>query len=96
MLREDRELLADLAGMCTDASVFALEYLAGALSIDAEEAYVLRLVDMAERLLVHAKHRKGLTLHGEPTPLVIGANAVVMGYQAPDLPPGSDTTSEGH
>ena len=95
MLREDRELLAELKRACNHAGVFALEYMAGELSIAAEEAYALRLIDIAERLLAHAKGRKGLVLDGEPTPLVIEANAVVVDHEAPESPPGCDATSDG-
>jgi len=46
MFREDRELLADLKRVCNDAGLFALEYMAGDLSIEAEDAYARRLIDI--------------------------------------------------
>ena len=70
MLPEDRELLTDLKRACNQAGLFALEYMAEDLSIAAEEAYAERLIDIAERLLAHAKSRKGLVLDGEPTQLL--------------------------
>jgi hypothetical protein len=88
MLREDRELLADLKRVCNEAGVFALEYMAGDLSIETEESYALRLFDIGERLLAHARRRKGLVLDGEPTPLVIDAPFVRLD-DVRELPPGN-------
>jgi hypothetical protein len=89
MFREDRELLADLKRVCNDAGLFALEYMAGDLSIEAEEAYALRLIDVGERLLGHAKSRKGLVLDGAPTQLVIEAPFVRVEHTVHELPPGN-------
>ena len=89
MLRADRELLTDLKRICNDAGLFALEYMAGDLSIAAEEAYALRLIDLGERLLLHAKRRKGLVLDGESSPLVIEPEFVREEYELRELPPGS-------
>jgi hypothetical protein len=88
MLREDRELLADLKRVCNDAGLFALEYLAGDLTIEAEESYALRLFDIGERLLAHARRRKGLVLDGAPTSLVLDAPFVRVD-DVRELPPGS-------
>jgi len=86
MLREDRELLADLKRICNEAGLFALEYMAGDLSISAREAYALRLIDIGE--LAHAKGRKGLMLDDEATHLVIDAVFVRMD-DVRELPPGN-------
>ena len=86
MLREDRELLADLKRVCNYASQFALEFMAGELSVAAEEVYASRLIDIAERMLLHAKARKGLVLHDEPTPLILDAEFVRVEYHVPELP----------
>ena len=94
MLREDRELLTDLKRVCNDAGLFVLEYMAGDLSIEAEESYTLRLVDVAERLLAHARRRKGLVLDGDPTPLVIDAPFVRVDDMR-ELPPGSQPDGHG-
>jgi len=88
MFREDRELLCDLKRACNEAGQFALEYLADELSIEAEEAYAFRLINIAERLLSHAKGRKGLVLDGEPARLVIDAESVRVGYEVHELPRG--------
>ena len=88
MFREDRELLADLKRVCNDAGLFALEYMGGDLSVDAEEAYAVRLIDIGERLLAHAGDRKGLVLNGEPMPLVIDAPFVRVD-DVRELPPGN-------
>jgi hypothetical protein len=78
VLRDDRELLADLRRASTHSAQFALEFMSGELSVDAEEAYAYLLEDIADRLLLHAKGRKGLVLDGEPTPLVIDVQGVVV------------------
>jgi len=58
MLREDRELLTDLSRACTHAPQFALQYMAGDLSIEGEEAYALQLIDLGERLLAMPSYAK--------------------------------------
>lgn len=58
MLHEDRELLTELKRACNQAGQFTLEYMSGGLTIEAEEAYALRLIDIAERLLAHATTAK--------------------------------------
>lgn len=88
MLPEDRDLLADLRHVCNAAGVFAVEYLAGALSVEAEEAYAESLIDIGERLLDHVRIRKGLDHNGEPTPLIIDAEFVRVDVDVRELPPG--------
>ena len=51
MSPDEHELLADLTRVCEHASLFVLEF-------TAEEAFAFRLVDVAEELLRHARHRK--------------------------------------
>jgi len=58
MSPDEHELLADLTRVCEHASLFVLEFTAGELSVEAEEACAFRLVDVAEELLRHARHRK--------------------------------------
>jgi len=57
MLREDRELLTELKRLCNEAPQFALDFMAGALSIEDERTYGLRLADVADRILSHAQQR---------------------------------------
>ena len=90
MTRDEGELLGDLEWVCEQARLFAAEFQTGDLSIDAEEAYALRLIDVAERLLGHAKDRKGPMINGEPTPLVIDAGWVRVEEGLFELPPGSE------
>jgi hypothetical protein len=94
MLREDRELLTDLKRACNQAGQFALEYLAGDLSIETEEAYARRLIHIGERLLAHTKSRKGLVLDSEPAPLTIDAEFVRLD-DVRALPPGSHPNGAG-
>lgn len=66
MLRDDRELLADLKRICNAAGPFVLAFLAGDLSSEAEEDYASALVALGERLLAHARNRAGLVLEVQP------------------------------
>jgi len=94
MLRDERELLADLKRACNQAGPFVLEFIAGELPIEAEEAYAYLLGDIADRLLAHAKARKGLIIDGEPTPLVIESQAVIVDYESRGLPPRDKTSHD--
>jgi len=78
MLRDERELLADLKRVCNDASVFALEFMAGDLSVEAEIAYAHRLVDVAELIMNHANARKRLIIDGQATGLALEAEPPPM------------------
>jgi hypothetical protein len=71
MIREDRELLVDLSRVCTQAPQFALEFMGREIPIEAQEAYAQQLINLGQRLLLHAKSRKGLVLDAEPTQLAI-------------------------
>jgi len=55
---DEHELLTDFKRVCEQAPLFVLEFTTGGLSVEAEEAYAFRLVDVAEELLRHAKNRK--------------------------------------
>ena len=90
MLREDRELLIDLKRACNRAGQFALAYLSGDLSTEAEEAYAHRLIDISERLLDRAKSRKGFDHDGEPTRFVVDAEFVCVELEPRELPPGNE------
>lgn len=50
MNREELELLTNLKRVCNQAPEFALEFMAGDLSVEVEIAYAHRLVDVAETL----------------------------------------------
>ena len=95
MLREDRELLADLKRVCNQAGAFALDFMTGQLSIEAEEAYAYALDDLAERITRQARARKGLVLDGQTTPVVIEAGWVHFDPDCPELPPGSEFGNDG-
>jgi hypothetical protein len=67
VLPDERELLASLKRVCNQAPDFALEFMAGGLSIDAEIAYAHRLVDVAEGILRHATARRQFVIDGHAT-----------------------------
>jgi hypothetical protein len=58
MLRENRELLAELKRICNQAGQFALGFMAGELSAEAEAAYAQHLIAVGEGILLHAMRRK--------------------------------------
>jgi hypothetical protein len=64
MLHEDRALLADLKRACNQAVQFALGYMDGNLSPEAENTYALLLIDIGERLLAHSKAKSRIVLDG--------------------------------
>ena len=72
MLREERELLADLMRVSNQAPDFALEFVGGDMPVEIEETYAHRLVDVAELLLNHAKARRRLVINAQPTPPALG------------------------
>jgi len=74
MIREDRELLVDLSRVCKQAPQFALEFMGSEIPIAAQEVYAQQLINLGQRLLLHAKSRKGLVLDAEPTQFTIDAN----------------------
>lgn len=57
MSSEDYELLADLRRVCEQRELFVLEFRAGHLSVEAEEAYGWRLVDVGEEVVRDARGR---------------------------------------
>ena len=71
MLRDERELLADLKRVCNDAALFALELMAGDLSIADEITYAHRLVDVAELIMNHANARKRLVINARVSSVTI-------------------------
>jgi len=73
MIREDRELLVELSRVCKQAPQFALEFMGREVPIKTQEAYAQQLIDLGQRLLLHANRRKGIALDAEPTLLVIDA-----------------------
>ena len=95
MTREELLLMTDLMRVCSQAHTFCLEFADQAVSIDDEEAYALRLIDVADRLLEHAKARKGLDRDGQPTPLVIDAEFIRVENDIRELPPGGGLDGDG-
>ena len=71
MLREERELLVALKRVCNQAPGFALEFMAGELSVEDELAYAHRLVDVAQAIMNHANGRKRLVINGQATALTL-------------------------
>jgi hypothetical protein len=86
MLREDRELLAELKRICNQAGQFALDFMAGGISDAAEAAYAQHLIAVGEGILLHAMRRKQITIDGVAIPLAIEAGPAQMEPGAGGLP----------
>lgn len=93
MIREDRELLVDLSRVCKQAPQFALEFMGGEIPIAAQEAYAQQLISLGQRLLLHAKSRKGIDLDAEPTQLIIDTSSTQTAQAPGDA---AEPPPEGH
>lgn len=81
MTPDECELLCNLKRVCNHAPGFALEFMAGNLSVEAEIAYAHRLVDIAEALMHHANGRKRMVIDGHIV-------SIIHEPELRDLPPG--------
>ena len=72
-----------------------MAFMAGALSIAAEEAYGLRLADVAGQILMHAQNREGIVIEGESVPLVLDGSAATTRPQPHELLPGRGPNGDG-
>ncbi|MCA1672109.1 MAG: hypothetical protein LC799_07885 [Actinobacteria bacterium] len=65
MIREDRELLAELARLNGDAASFALRIMDGSASVAEQRRYAQRLITVGERLQHRADGLAGIIIEGE-------------------------------
>ena len=65
MIREDRELLAELARLNGDAASFALRIMDGSASVTEQRRYAQRLIAVGERLKRRADGLAGTIIQGE-------------------------------
>jgi hypothetical protein len=65
MIREDRELLAELARLNTDMTPFALRIMDGLASEDEQAHYAQRLIAAGERLRRRANKTAQVIIEGE-------------------------------
>lgn len=86
MSRKELEVITDLKRVCNQAPEFALAFMAGNLSVDAEITYAHRLVDIAEALLHHANARKHVVIEGHIT-------ATVIRTELSEMPPERETAT---
>lgn len=89
MTHDELELLTDLKRLCNEAGQFALDFMAGTLSIQDEESYGLRLAEVAGQILVHARGRGQLVIEGQATVIDGLSGGVILEPGRRELPPGS-------
>lgn len=65
MIREDRELLAELARLNTDVVSLAMRIMDGRASSAEQQHYAERLIGVGERLQRRAKATGGAIIEGE-------------------------------
>jgi hypothetical protein len=65
MIREDRELLAELARLNGDMASLGLRIMDGSASPAEQEHYAQRLITAGERLRRRAEGRGGMVIEGE-------------------------------
>ncbi|MCA1672693.1 MAG: hypothetical protein LC799_10985 [Actinobacteria bacterium] len=65
MIREDRELLAELARLNGDVASFALRIMDGSASVAEQLRYAQRLIAVGERLKHRADEMGGTIIEGE-------------------------------
>ena len=95
MLREHRELPTELKRLCNEALRFALDYMAGTLSVSDEEAYGLRLAEVAGRILIHATVRAQLVVEGQLVVIDGTTGAVLLQPERRSLPPDGRQPTDG-
>ena len=65
MIREDRELLAELAQLNTDMAAFALRVMEGSASSAEQQHYAQRLIAAGQRLRRRAENSGCVVVEGE-------------------------------
>lgn len=65
MIREDRELLAELARLNSAMAPFAMRIIEGTASADEQHDYARRLIAAGERLRRRADETTGTIIEGE-------------------------------
>ncbi len=80
MIREDRELLVELARLNTDAASFALRIMDGSASVAEQLHYAQRLIAVGERLQRRADGMRGAVIEGEVVagPTALAAHTVEL------------------
>ncbi len=77
MIREDRELLAELARLNTDMASLALRVMEGSASAAEQRHYAKRLIAAGERLQRRADGMGGAVIEGE---VVAGASRALPAH----------------
>ncbi|MEO7193597.1 MAG: hypothetical protein ABIZ05_02065 [Pseudonocardiaceae bacterium] len=65
MIREDRELLAEMAGLNTAMAPLALRIMDGSASTTEQRNYAQRMIAAGERLRRRAERMSGAVIEGE-------------------------------
>ena len=74
MIREDRELLVELARLNGDMAPLALRIMDGSVSVTEQQHYAQRLIEVGERLRRRADGMRGAVIEGK---VIAGPTALV-------------------
>jgi hypothetical protein len=80
VIREDRELLVELARLNGDMASLALRIMDGSASVAEQQHYAQRLIAVGERLQRRADGLRGVVIEGEIAagPTVLAAHTVKL------------------
>ncbi len=80
MIREDRELLAELARLNSDMASLALRIMDGSASVTEQQHYAQRLIAVGQRLQRRADGMRGAVIEGEVVagPTTLAAHTVEL------------------
>lgn len=84
MIREDRELLAELARLNSDMAALALRVIDGSASAEEQQHYAQRLIAAGQRLQRRANGMRGVVIEGEveaQNPIALPPNTVELDWE---------------
>lgn len=84
VIREDRELLVELARLNSDMASLALRIMDGSASVAEQQHYAQRLVAAGERLQRRADGMRGVVIEGEviARPTVLAEHTVELDWKS--------------
>lgn len=86
MIREDRELLAELARLNTDMTTLALRIMEGSASTREQASYAERLIAAGERLRRRAEAMGGTVIEGDVVEEQVALTSRDVNEQSVTLP----------
>ncbi|MGH3940606.1 MAG: hypothetical protein ACRDTG_18615 [Pseudonocardiaceae bacterium] len=92
MIREDRELLAELARLNREMAALALRMLDGSASSDEQQNYAQRLITVGQRLWRRAQRTAPVVIEGAEPLAVYGPHVELPAYT---VEPGWEPREQG-